>query len=56
METAGRNTPITILECKINQIHEICRIMDEKEYSIRKISIGLKLFCDKKEDFEKILP
>lgn len=28
--------------------------MDVKEYSIRKISIGLKLFCDKKEYFDKI--
>ena len=29
--------PITILKCQIEQIHEICRILQVKEYSIRKI-------------------
>lgn len=43
--------PITILKCKILQLHEICKILKITKYAIRKISIGLKIFCDSKEDF-----
>lgn len=43
--------PITILKCKTSQIKELCDQLLIKNYSIRKISIGLKLFCSTKEDF-----
>lgn len=46
--------PITILKCKIEQVHEICRSLKIKDYSIRKISIGLKLFCSHKDDYHKV--
>lgn len=46
--------PITILKCQIEQVHEMCRILQVIDYSIRKISIGLKLFCTNKVDFDKI--
>lgn len=46
--------PITILKCKIEQLHEVCRILKINDYSIRKISIGLKLFCSNKEDFNNV--
>ena len=46
--------PITILKCKIEQVHEVCRYLKIDDYSIRKISIGLKLFCSKKEDFTNV--
>lgn len=46
--------PITILKCKIVQLQDLCSVLKITKYSIRKISIGLKLFCDKKEDFDLI--
>lgn len=44
--------PITILKCKIEELHEICKIAKIEKYSIRKISIGLKLFCQSKREFD----
>lgn len=44
--------PITILKCKIEEIHEICKLAKICDYSIRKISIGNKFFCNSKHDFE----
>lgn len=46
--------PITIIKCKIDQIHELCKNLKISDYSIRKISLGLKLFCNNKNDFDEI--
>lgn len=46
--------PITILKCSIDQIHDLCKKSQIKDYSIRKISIGLKLFCTNKEEYDII--
>lgn len=46
--------PITIIKTKIENIHELCKTLKISEYSIRKISIGLKLFCKNKQDFDNI--
>lgn len=43
--------PITILKCTTDQVHEACRILNITEYSIRKISIGIKLFCANQKDY-----
>lgn len=45
--------PITIIKCQIDQLHELCKKSKISAYSIRKISIGLKLFCQTSEDFNK---
>lgn len=47
-------SPITVLKCKIEELHEICKTNQVSDYSIRKISIGLKLFCRSKESFDKL--
>lgn len=44
--------PITVLKCKTIELHDICKQIKISNYAIRKISIGLKLFCNKKDDFE----
>lgn len=44
--------PITILKCKMQEIQEICNKSKIKEYSLRKMSIGIKLFCSTKESHE----
>ena len=46
--------PITILKCKTEQVHEVCRYLKINDYSIRRISIGLKLFCNNKKDFDNV--
>lgn len=46
--------PLTILKCKIEQIHELCRILKIVNYSIRKISIGIKLFLTNKNDVDLV--
>lgn len=46
--------PITILKCNAKQIHDVCKEANVNDYAVRKISIGHKLFCDLKEDFERI--
>lgn len=46
--------PITILKCKIEEVHELCKISKITDYSIRKISIGLKLFVKSKSDFDTV--
>lgn len=46
--------PITILKCKVEQLHEMCRILSIKNYSIRKISIGLKLYCTSIENYNTV--
>lgn len=46
--------PLTILKCSIEKLHELCNNSKVAEYAIRKISIGLKLFCQTQTDVEKI--
>ncbi|KAI8121037.1 Nucleic-acid-binding protein from mobile element jockey [Lucilia cuprina] len=46
--------PLTILKCKTEQVHELMRILKITDYSIRKMSIGLKVFCSKKDDYDKV--
>ena len=51
-ESKPKIAPITILKCKIEEIHELCLLNKVTDYSIRKISIGLKLFCSTKQSCE----
>ena len=44
--------PITILKCKFEEINGICKLNNITNYSVRKISIGLKLFCSTKAHFD----
>lgn len=44
--------PITVLKCKIVELHDICKQNKIANYAIRKISIGLKLFCNNRNDYE----
>lgn len=53
-ETKAYIPPITILKCKPEEIHEICKVAKIKDYSIRKISIGIKLFCNSKSEFDSL--
>lgn len=46
--------PLTVLKCRIEQLHELCKKCHITNYAIRKISIGLKLFCQTQEDFDNI--
>ena len=46
--------PVTILKGKIEEIHELCKLMKITDYSIRKISIGIKLFLKSQGDFESM--
>lgn len=46
--------PITILKVKMEEVHALCKSAKIDNYSIRKISIGIKLFCQSKPDFEKM--
>lgn len=46
--------PITILKWKIEQLQEVCRKLKIKDFSMRKISIGIKLFCANKTDFDLV--
>lgn len=45
--------PLTILKCTTEQIHEMMRLLKITEYSIRKISIGLKVFFSVKNDYDR---
>lgn len=47
-------SPITILKCKTEEAHVLCRSQNVQNYSIRKISIGIKLMVNSKSDFDKI--
>lgn len=47
--------PVTILKCNTDQIHKICITANISDYSIRKISIGHKVFCQKQQDIEVLL-
>ena len=51
-ETKQHIPPITILKAKIQEIHELCLCAGIKDYSIRKLSIGLKVFCESKNSFD----
>ena len=53
-ESKPKIEPITILKCKIDEIHELSLLNKVTGYSIRKISIGLKLFCLTKQNFDVI--
>lgn len=46
--------PITVLKCKAIELHDLCKQSKLTNYAIRKISIGLKLFCVSKKDFDSI--
>lgn len=45
-------SPLTILKCKVEEIQEICNIAKIKEYFVKRISIGIKIFCSSKCDFD----
>lgn len=47
--------PITILKVKIEEIHALCKAANVDKYSLRKISIGIKLFFESKTDFDTIV-
>lgn len=44
--------PITILKSNIGQIQTFCKDNNISDFSIQKISIGIKLFCKTKTDFD----
>lgn len=44
--------PITILKTSTDNIHTLCKESRIIKYSIRKISIGYKLFCENQYDYE----
>lgn len=44
--------PITVLKCKVVELHDLCKLSKLTNYAIRKISIGLKLFCNSKNDYD----
>lgn len=46
-----RISPITILKTNTEDIHKLCKECKITNYSIRKISIGHKLFCEVQYDF-----
>lgn len=46
--------PISILKCKTEEVHELCKAIKITDYAISKISIGLKLFLKSKSDFDSI--
>lgn len=47
--------PITLLKCKAEEIHRICRANQIKNYLVIKISIGHKIFCENKNDFDTLI-
>lgn len=47
--------PITIIKATTEQIHEVCKLAKVIQYSIRKISIGHKLFCEYQFDFDNLI-
>lgn len=47
--------PITILKSTTDDIHKFCKESKVTKYSIRKISIGHKLFCEHKFDYEILM-
>lgn len=46
--------PITVLKSTSDVIHEICKKTKVNKYSIRKISIGHKLFCELQYDYDSV--
>lgn len=46
--------PLTILKCQTEQVHEIMRLLKITDYSIKKMSIGLKVFCTNKVDYDNV--
>lgn len=47
--------PLTILKCSTVELHEICKTLKIEHFSVRKISIGIKVFCQSKEDYDKLV-
>lgn len=47
--------PITIVKRNIEQIHSVCKESKIIQYSIRKLSIGHKLFCEYQFDYDNIV-
>lgn len=46
--------PITIIKSTTAEIHEMCKLVKILQYSIRKISIGHKLFCELEKDYNSM--
>lgn len=44
--------PITVLKCSVEQLHNFCKSINCSKYSIKKMSIGIKLFCMDIKDYE----
>lgn len=44
--------PLTVLKCTVEQLHNICKKINCTKYSIKKISIGIKLYCLDLKDYE----
>lgn len=47
--------PITILECTTDVLHKFCKEIRIIRYSIRKIFIGYKLFCENQYDYDNAI-
>lgn len=47
--------PITILKKSVDDIHKICKTFTITKYSIRKISIGHKLFLELQYDYDEVI-
>lgn len=47
--------PITILKSNFDDIHKICKRIKITNYSMRKISIGHKLFCELQYDYDAVI-
>lgn len=47
--------PITILKCSTDVLHKFCKEIRIIKYSIRKISIGYKLFCENQYDYDNAI-
>lgn len=47
--------PITILKCNIEDTRELCETNNISGYALKRISIGLKLFCKNQDDYDKVI-
>lgn len=47
--------PITMLKCSTVELHEICNTLKIENFNVRKVSIGIKVFCQSKEDYDKLV-
>ena len=47
--------PITVLKCNFEQMHQLCKTNNIADYSVRKVSIGIKLYCKNKSDYDLMI-